>query len=203
VVIALDSGFLITGFTVYAPITLSTNALTGGTNPTVYVLWNAPPHRTVYVKCTPDLNPSGIPSAALIASVTAAIYKNANQQANQPLGLTMDSLWVLPITVTNFYVTITSLLPGSSTAAIVMAAINTALTTYFAGLSPFIDGVDPAFGRNDLVTITSVSGVIQAVLKNYGASCASVAFGVAALSYLPSYQLGCGELGTFGGATYL
>ncbi len=203
VVIALGAGFLVTGLTAYAPITLALNALTGGTNPTVYVFWNEPPQRTVYVQCTPALNVDGIAPAGLLASVQAAIQKNANQLANQPLGLTMDSLWVLAISRTSFYVTITSLSPGASTSGVLQAALQQALSNYFSGITPFVDGVDPAFGRNDLITQTSVSGVIQSVLKNYGASCGGVGFGTAAGAYLSSYQLGAGELGKLAGVTYL
>jgi hypothetical protein len=202
-VISLGSGFLITGFTAFAPVTLAANLLTGGTNATVYLFWNAPPQRTVYVQCTPSIQPDGIAPGGLLTSVTATIQKNANQQANQPLGLTMDSLWVFAISRTSFYVTVTSLAAGSSTLGVLQAAIQQALTTYFAGLAPFVDGVDPAFGRNDLITQTSVAGVVQSVLKNYGASCGGVGFGTTAGSYLSSYQLGAGELAKLASVTYL
>jgi hypothetical protein len=202
-VISLGSGFLITGFSIFAPIMLAANMLTGGNSPTVYVFWNAAPQRTVYVQCTPSIQADGIAPGGLLTSVTAAIQKNANQLANQPLGLTMDSLWVLAISRTAFYVTVVGLSPGSSTSGVLQAAIQAALTTYFTGLAPFVDGLDPVFGRNDIITQISVSGVIQSVLKNYGASCQGVSFGTSAGAYLSSYQLGAGELAKLASVTYL
>lgn len=200
-----NGAFLVTGFTVYAPIQLGTNSLTGGTAPTVWVNPNAPPARTVYIECTPAVADSGIPPQSLLNTVTAAIQKNSQGLANQPLGLSMDSLYVMPIKVTSFYVLVTSLSVPSGQVGTVQAAVLSAVQSFFNALVPYIDGVDPPFTRNDLITSPNISSAVQAVLKAYGASCQAVGFGIAAGSYLSTYQLGQGEQATLatGGLTWL
>jgi hypothetical protein len=196
-------GFMLSGFSTFAPVFLASNGLGGGTNPTVYVFPNAPPARTVYVQCTTSVNPQGIPPAAMLTAVTQAIHYNAAGIANQPLGITMDELFVMPCTSTGFYVTITTLNPGNSTAGVVQTAIQTALATYFSTqVQPYVDGVTPVFARSDLITQASVTAVVQSVLQTYGASCASVGFGPTPGAFLATYQLGEGELANFAGVTY-
>ena len=196
------TGFMLSGFTVFAPVTLSSNNLSGGTNPTVYVFPNAPPARSVFVQCSTSINAQGIPPASLLAQVTSAIQYNAAGISNQPLGITMDELFVMPITCTGFYVTITTLNPGNSTAGVVQAAVTSALASYFAIVQPFVDGVTPIFSRNDLITQPSVTAVVQTVLAAYGASCAGIGFGMAAGSFLLTYQLGEGECAQLSGVTW-
>ena len=201
-----SGGLLVVGFAAFAPVTLGTNSLTGGTNPTVYVIPNSPPARTVYIECIPSLNAQGIAPPSLLTAVAAGIQKNIQGLANQPLGLTMDSLYVQPIIRTSFYVQITSLVVSSGQTATVQAAILTAVTAFFNSLFPFIDGVDPPFVRNDLVTQPNISAAVQAACKAYGASVATVGFGTAAGAFISTYQLGQGEkaqLATSGGITWL
>ncbi len=186
-------GILVTGFTVNAPIVLGTNSLTGGTSPTVYVTPNAPPARSVYVKCTTDINADGIATAGLITLVRSAIQYNSASQANQPLGLTMDSLYVVPIISTKFYVQVTSLTVPSGQTGTVQTAVLAAVQAYFLGLAPYCDGVDPPFTRNDLITQPSLGAAVQAVLDAYGASCQAVGFGGSSGAFLSTYQLGQGE----------
>jgi len=194
-----NGSFLVTGFAAMAPIALGTNSLTGGTAPTVYVIPNEPPARTVYVAATG----MAIPSSGLLASVTAAIQKNLNTgNVNQPLGLTMDSLYVMPIIKTSFYVLLSGLVVPSGQTATVQAAMLTAAQAYFLGLFPYVDGVDPPSTRNDLITQTSLAGALQAVLSGYGASCQAVGFGTSLGSFLATYQLGQGETGQCVSVTY-
>ena len=196
---------LVTGFTAYAPVALGTNSLGGGSSPTVYVYPNAPPARTVYVQCAVALNADGIAPAGVLAAALAAIQYGATGLANQPLGLSMDSLYVVPIIRTKFYVQITSLSVPSGQVGTVQAAVLAAVAAFFLGLFPYCDGVDPPFTRNDLVTQPSLGAAVQAVLNAYGASCQAVGFGTAAGAYLSTYQLGQGELAALasGGLTWL
>ena len=188
----LSSGaLLVTGFGAFAPLTLGTNSLTGGTSPTVLITPNSPPARTVYVESLADAG--GVANPTLIAAVVQGIKYGANALSNQPLGLTMDSLYVQPILRTNFYVQLTSLVCNASQVATVQAAVLTAVQAFFTALFPFVDGVDPVFTRNDLVTQTNLSGAVQAVLTAYGASVAGVGFGTAAGAFISTYQLGQGE----------
>ncbi len=200
-----SGGILVTGFTVYAPLVLGTNSLTGGTSPTVYITPNGPPARSVYVQCTADLDPYGVAPAGLLASVLAAIQYNAAGQSNQPLGLDAASLYVVPILSTQFYVQITSLTVPSGQVGSVQAAVSTAIASYFANLTPYCDGVDPPFTRNDLITQPSIGAAVQAVLDAYGASCQVVAFGTSPGAFLSTYQLGQGECAALapGGVTWL
>jgi hypothetical protein len=154
------------------------------------------------VQCSTSINAQGIPPASLLTQVTTAIQYNAAGIANQPLGITMDELFVMPITCTSFYVTITTLNPGNSTAGVVQAAVTSALTGYFSSIQPYVDGVTPVFSRNDLITQPSVTAVVQTVLSAYGASCAGIGFGTSAGAFLPSYQLGEGETGQLSGVTW-
>lgn len=195
-------GFLVTGFSVFAPIVLGTNSLTGGTSPTVYVIPNAPPARTIYVESTIDTN--GIANATLIASVVTAIQYNANTGlANQPTGLSMSSLFVVPIIRTGFYVQITSLQTPTGQTATVKATLQTALAAWFLALTPFVDGVDPTFSRTDLITQPSLAAAVGSVLSAYGASCQIVGFGPTSSSYLLTYQLGQGEKAQMLGLGYV
>jgi hypothetical protein len=196
-------GILVTGLTAAAPIALGTNSLAGGSSPTVYVTPNAPPARSVYVQSAND--PNGIASAGILALVTAAIQKNAAGLANQPLGLTMDSLYVVPIICTLFYVQITSLTVPSGQIGTVQTAVLAAVQDYFAGIFPYCDGVDPPFTRNDLITQTSLGAAVQAVLNAYGASCQAVGFGTSPGAFLSTYQLGQGECAAMasGGLSWL
>lgn len=205
-VAALGSGFIITGFTVWAPIALGTNSLTGGTNAYVLCVPNEPPTRTIYCECNASIQPDGIPSSTLLTQVTTAItYDSATGKSQQSLGLTNASLFVMAIKRTKFYVQISSLLVPSGSTAACQAAILSALQTYFLGLAPYVDGVTPSFSRNDLVTNPAINGVVQSVLKAYGASCAGIAFGVASGTWLPSYQLAPGEKAALasGGVSYV
>jgi len=204
-VTVLGSGFIVTGFTVWAPILLNTNALTGGTNAYVLVQPNEPPARTVYAECDSTIQPDGIPTSGLLTQVTDAITTNASGKSQQSLGLTNNNLFVMPITRTKFYVQITSLSVPSGQVSACQTAITAALTTYFLSIAPYVDGITPDFSRNDLITNPSVGRIVQSVLIQYGASCASVAFGTTSGTWLSSYQIAPGEKSGLvsGGVTYV
>lgn len=153
-----------------------------------------PPMRTVYVECDTSIHADGIAPAGLLIQVRAAITTDPDTGlSRQPLGLTDGTLYVQAITRTPIYMQITSLIVPSGQTAQCQAAIAVALTSYFLAVSPFIAGLDPAFGRNDSITNLSVSRVVQAVLTQYGASAANIGFGLSASSFNSVYTVGSGE----------
>lgn len=163
-----------------------------------------PPMRTVYVECATTIQADGIAPAGLLTQVRTAITTDPDTGlARQPLGLTDGTLYVQAITRTAIYVQITSLIVPSGQTAQCQAAISAALSAYFLSITPFISGLDPAFGRNDSITNPSVSKVIQAVLTAYGASAANIGFGLSAGTFNSVYTVSAGEKAKLGAVAYV
>ena len=163
-----------------------------------------PGQRTIYVECLTSVQADGItagswtPSTSvavgLVGQVANAIKTNPNTGvANQDLGLVDSGLYVLPITRTLIYVTVTGLTVPSGATAACQADTTTAAQNYFLGIRPYISGVDPSFSRNDTATNPALSTAIQAILINYGAQVQAIQFGLAAGLAQPAYQVGQGE----------
>jgi phage-related baseplate assembly protein len=167
----------------------------------------SPPERTVYVEADTKIDPDGIPPASLLDDVRDSItYDPETGQTRQPLGLTDDTLFVEPITRTEFFVRITGLTVDPSIETAVKGEIETQLTSYFRALRPFVDGVDAKIDDNSLITDLTVSDVVQDVLKANGGSAQSVAFDISKGGSIPEYQLGQGEtskLAAVDGVTYV
>jgi uncharacterized phage protein gp47/JayE len=167
----------------------------------------SPPDRTVYVEATSDIDPDGIAPGSLLTEVRTSITTDpVTGLSRQPLGLTDDTLYILSITRTSFYVQISGLSVDASKEAQVKADIETAVTAYFVGLAPFIDGLDPDFEKNDTVTDASVTDIVQDVVSAAGGFFTALGFGLSVGSFLPSYVLGQGEhakLSPASGITYV
>jgi hypothetical protein len=167
----------------------------------------SPPERTVYVEADTTVDPDGIPTQSLLDDVRESItYDPETGQTRQPLGLTDDTLFVEPITRTEFFVQIRSLTVDPSIETAVKDEIETQLTSYFRALRPFVDGVDAKIDDNSLITDLTVSDVVQDVLKANGGSAQAVSFGVSFGDSIPEYQLGQGEtakIGEVNGVTYV
>jgi hypothetical protein len=154
----------------------------------------SPPERTVYVESTVAIDPDGIPPQSLLDDVRDSITTDPDTGlSRQPLGLTDDTLFVEPITRTEFFVRITGLTVDASIETAVKDEIDTQIVSYFRGLRPFVDGIDAPIERNDLITDLTVSDVVQDVLKANGGSAQSVAFDIVSGGSIPEYQLGQGE----------
>lgn len=154
----------------------------------------SPPERTVYIESTTTIDPDGIPTTALLDAVRVSITTDPDTGlSRQPLGLTDNTLYVEPITRTEFYVRITGLIVESSIEAAVKTEIESQIAAYFLYLRPFVDGIDAPIERNDLITDLTVSDVVQDVLKANGGSAQSVAFDIVSGGSIPEYQLGQGE----------
>ena len=174
--------------------------------PVLLFLESTPPDRTVYVEADTTIDPDGISPLSLLNEVRASITTDpVTGLARQPLGLTDDTLFVETILRTAFYVRISNLFVPSDIVADVKAEIETALTSYFRGISPFVDGLDSLIDRNDKITDLTVSNVVQDVLSANGGTANSVAFDIIFGGSIPEYQLSPGELAKLasGGITYV
>lgn len=171
--------------------------------PTSSGLTPSPPMRTLYIECDTTIHADGIAPTTLLDDVRAAVTTDPlTGLARQPLGLTDATLYVEAITRSSIYVLITGLSVPSGQTAACQTAIAAALSTHFLGLVPFVQGLDPAFGRNDTITTLTVSRTVQAVLNAYGASALAVAFGLSAITFTSSYTLGQGERAKAGTVSY-
>lgn len=161
-----------------------------------------PGDRTVYVEADMSLDPDGIPSAGLLAEVRAALNFDPLTGKSRPvLGLTDSTLWVEPVTRSTVNITITNLTTPAGTEAAVRAAILESATLYVFAFFPYIEGVDLAEDKNDLITKPALSEIIQSVLTATGSAATDVSFTVSATPY-NSYQLSPGELAKLGVVSY-
>lgn len=174
--------------------------------PLVLLGAGSPPDRVVFVESTTDVDPDGIPPQALLDQVRVSITTDpATGFSRQPLGLTDETLFVEAITRTSFFVVIQGLIIDPLIEAQVKTDIETQITNYFLGLQPFIDGVDAVIERNDLITVLTISKVIQDILSAAGGSAQKITFSEDGLVDLLEYQLTQGEMAKLepGGISYV
>jgi hypothetical protein len=163
-----------------------------------------PPERTVYVESTTDIDPDGIPPQSLLDDVRDRITTDPDTgEANQPLGLTDDTLYVEPIIRTGFYVTVVNLLVDPLLESQLKIDIESALSDYFLSVAPFVDGLDAEIDRNDTITDPSVSEIVNSVVRNVGGSIDGVSFGLTPGSSLGSFTLQQGEKSKLLGVSYI
>lgn len=166
----------------------------------------APPERVVYIEADTTIDPDGIAPSSLLDEVRASITTDPDTGlARQPLGLTDATLYVESIIRTAFFVTVSGLNVDASIEAQVKADIETALTSYFRSLRPFVDGVDVLLARRDIITDPAVSEVVHDVVSAAGGSVGGVSFGLTAGSALPTYTLAQNETAKLspGGVSYV
>jgi uncharacterized phage protein gp47/JayE len=163
-----------------------------------------PGERTVYIQASTSIDPDGIAPQSLLddARQTIRFDPDDNNRAREPLPLTNDTLYVESITRTTFNVEITGLNVSADLEAQVKSDISTALTTYFEGLFPFIDGLDAEEDKNNVVTGPSIAEVVQDVVKSAGGSFTAVGFNIGGAN-ISEYTLQVNELGKLGTITYL
>ena len=160
-----------------------------------------PIERSVFIEATADIDPDGIPPQSLLDSVREQILIDPITGRSRPaLGLTDETLFVEAITRTDFFVEIRNLTVDASVETQVKEEIESALTIYFRSLSPFIDGLDPAFEKNDVITDLSVSLIVQDVLAANKASASGVGFGLSVGIFEAEIILGQGQHAKLGGA---
>ena len=208
-------------------ILFAKRATAGGNNTTDYKIWaeavagvetafpfsgrffgfggdEFPGDRVVYIEATTAIDPDGIAPGSLLDEVREAIEQDpATSLARPVLGLSGFALDILSITRRPFYIEIVNLQVDSDIETQIKADISTALTTYFLGLSPFVDGIDLVQERNDLITDVSLSSIIQNVLTDSGGSADEVNFGIVPSVFTTvSYRLDPGELAKLGSVVY-
>jgi len=163
----------------------------------------APPDRTVYVEADTSIDPDGIAPPSLLDQVRDSITADPNTGiTRQPLGLTDETLFIESIRRTAFFVEVRNLNVSPDIEGQVKNDIIAAVSIYFLSLRPFVDGLDFPDERNDLITDLTISEVVQGVIGSVGGSADGVGFGTAPAVFIPSFQLGQGEMAKSGGVTF-
>lgn len=205
-----------------ARVLFAERSVTGGGNATDYKIWaegtegcyrafaysgrptgtSYPGDRTIYVEADATIDPDGIPTAGLLASVRENVLIDPITGLSRPsIGMQDDNLWVEPISRVTIDPVVTTLATPAGQTASVRTAIEAALTSYLIGIAPFVVGTDLEQYRNDLITNTALSSVVQGVLEATGSSAVSTSFEIAATP-TSIYQLVGGELAKRGTVTY-
>ena len=200
-------------------------AITGGSNATDHKIWaeavtgvktsfpysgrpadlgvSYPGDRQIYIESTVDVDADGLAPSSLLDDVRDAInYDPITGLSRNVLGLVDATLFLRSISRTTFLVLVTGLIVDADKDSACKAAITASMTSYFATIKPFVDGVDIIQERTDTITSLTVESVVQDVLRSFGASASSVGYGIVVGVYLATYTLGQGELCKLGSVTY-
>lgn len=162
-----------------------------------------PGERTVFVEAQTSIEADGIPPQSLLDQVRDAITTDADTGlANQPLGLTDETLYVEAITRTTFNITIVGLVVDAQQEVAAKADIVTDVGVYFRSVIPFVDGLDVPADRNDTITTGTVWQAVQGVLTKYGATAQQVTIDIAGTAVL-EYLLDQGEMAKLGTVSYV
>ncbi len=158
----------------------------------VYPYTGQPGQVDVYSEATIDSsgNADGIPTQAQLQDVLELINYDQNGLASRRNA----NAWVnsLPITRTAFDVLILGI-AGVSDLAETRNSITAALKEYFLSVEPFISGLS-LLPRNDRITRTRVSSIVEDIVTANGGTFISVSFKVKdTVSSLDAYSMGKGE----------
>ena len=162
---------------------------------------------TIYIKADKSIDVDGVAPGGLLTFADKYIKTDQESlQANQVLTGDIDSLReVLSIFNITFFVIISGLIVSVDVEAQVKADIEANLKIYFRSVEPFISGLDFIEDKNDVVTVPSVTKIVEDVVKAAGGSFTSASFNIGA-GPLPNYTPGVGELSKLsdaGGVTYV
>lgn len=210
-----------------ARILFAKRATSGGNNATDYKIWSEvvagveraypfsgkffgspldsfPGDRTVYIEAVISIHPDGIAPGSLLDSVRTSINTDPDTGLSRPvLGLSDATLDIRTISRRPFYVEVINLDVDAGIETQVKADIESALTTYFLTVSPFVDGIDLPQERNDLITDVTLSTIVQSAITDAGGSVDDVDFGIAPGVFTStSYRLDPGELAKLGSVVY-
>jgi len=162
---------------------------------------------TVYVEARSDVDQDGIPTEDIIEnSRSSIIYDPITGRTRQPLGVSEERLFVLPIVRSSFYVEIEGLQVDVSKEADAMVAIQSGLDLYLRSVTPWIDGLDPLINKNNVITDPVLSVTVIDVLRPFGGFIEGLRFGYSPGTWISSYILGMGErakLADINGVTYV
>jgi hypothetical protein len=164
---------------------------------------DAPPDRTVYVEADTTIDPDGIPPTSLLDQVEAAIINNPDSGAeNQPLGIENSTLYVEPIRRTPIYTEVRGLDVPATQLSSIQTQIENGIEAFLRSLQPFIDGLDFVGDKNSIVSDPILSRLVQDIVDTVGGSFDGLAFGLTAVNFIPSYEMGEGETAKSGGVVF-
>lgn len=131
-----------------------------------------PGHVDLYSEATPESSgsPDGIPTTAQLAAVLESVTIDDAGLASRRSANTFVNSY--PISRQGFDVTVAGIAEVDDVAT-VQADIRTSLATYFLGVEPFIAGLSIP-PRNDRVTRTRVSAIVEDVVTAAGGTFTSV-----------------------------
>jgi len=158
--------------------------------------WNdsIPGERTVFIESTTTYHPDGLADGALLALATDYINYDQETGERQPcLGSTDDTLYVVSIYRTPVTFRVHGLDVDAASILACQADITEAIDTFVRSMRPFILGLDVEVFRNDTLTVTSVSRVVQRVVQAYGGSVGLVEFIISGGATSTSYPMAPGE----------
>jgi len=118
----------------------------------------------VYVECSTDIDPDGIPPQDILDDVREAITFDDGLQTRKPVNAFLN---VYPITRRGFDVYITGLIVDDP--ATVQQSIEDAITAYFLERSPYIEGVTP-LPRRDKIQRNNIRSIIDSFVTAAGGS---------------------------------
>ena len=128
---------------------------------------------SVYVQTSSG---NGIPTQPLLDEVRESILKDPETEQTRPAaGIPSSRLYVMPIRKIDIVVTVFTIEPNTWTGTI-QTETTQALSTYLNNLQPFIDGLDPVYGRTTEITAVNLSDIVQSVTIRYGVNASSVQF---------------------------
>ena len=154
-----------------------------------------PGDRTVYIEATTAIDPDGIAPQSLLDDVRDSLNEDPVTGASRPaLGLEDCNLYVLSIERVPFDVTIINLLIDPENLDEAEQNIEEGLELYFKNIEPFVEGIDVLRDKNDRITNTSISKVVQDAVGSIGGSVESVGFGETGQGQTVLYVLEPGRL---------
>jgi hypothetical protein len=157
-----------------------------------------PGQRVVYIECSRDIDPDGIPPQSLLDIVRAALITDpATGLSREALGAPTgpDLLFVEPIIRTGLYVTVVNMTVIGSARAAAETAVTNAVRDIIAKFAPFVQGLDAEFDRKDEITNANISREIQNALDVFGGTAESVYFndsptgGLGSMTLAPNQKL--------------
>lgn len=158
----------------------------------VYPYTGDPGQVNVYSEATPESSgsPEGIPTGAQLQAVLDLINFDSNGLASRRNANAFVNSF--PITRTGFDVIITGI-SGVDDLARVQVDVSAAITEYFLSVEPFIAGLSVP-PRNDQITRTRVSALVEDVVTAAGGTFSSAVFNTTGTpGSLSAYILGEGE----------
>jgi uncharacterized phage protein gp47/JayE len=143
----------------------------------VLVTDSLPGDRVVYVEVFQSIEFDGLPDDAVLDAVRTSLNTDPDTgKARMVLGTTDEKLFVEPIIRSEFWVTITGLVVDPAQETALKSSLDTAADEYLRSVSPYVEGVDSAIDRNDVITGIKLSEVIQDTLNAFNASAESIVF---------------------------